>query len=92
MSDSDISKVLEKQIDDMAIKTPLIFCPIPNQVAMTKNIEVPSRDIKEVEEIINLQAGRHTPFAREEIIVDYLNLGVYKRAYTKILLIIVYTP
>ena len=42
-----------------------------------------------LKEIIDLQAGRHTPYSREEIIIDYINIGTFRENYTKILLIIV---
>ncbi|MFH1837133.1 MAG: pilus assembly protein PilM [Candidatus Omnitrophota bacterium] len=89
IADTEISGIISKYFEKINIKNPTIFCTIPNRIVMTKNIEVPSRDIKEVEEIIKLQAGRHTPFAREEIVSDYINIGLYKQTYTKILLIIV---
>ena len=38
---------------------------------------------------IDLQAGRHTPFSREEILMDYLNIGTYRKNYTEVLLVIV---
>jgi len=62
---------------------------IPSNLAIYKNIEIPSIDNKEIKEIIELQAGRHTPYSKEEIIMDYLNVGVIHERYTKILLIIV---
>lgn len=62
---------------------------IPSYCAVTRNIEVPSLDPAEIREIVSLQATRHTPYARNEIIIDFLNLGVFKSVYTKILLIIV---
>ena len=62
---------------------------IPSYCAVTRNIEIPSLDPNEIREIISLQATRHTPYARNEIIIDFLNLGVFKSVYTKILLIIV---
>jgi len=56
---------------------------------ITKNIEIPSQDPKEIKDIINLQAGRLTPYAREEVIIDYINIGVFRQSYTKLLLAIV---
>jgi len=65
------------------------ICVVPSGMATTKNIEIPSVDPQEIKSIIDLQAGRHTPYAREEILVGYINIGVHERNYTKILLIIV---
>lgn len=86
--------------DDVVIKMKAVLPPfnhistsflgvVPSYCAVTRNIEIPSLDQNEIREIINLQATRHTPYARNEIIIDFLNLGVFKSVYTKILLIIV---
>ncbi len=66
-----------------------VLCVIPASVATTKNIEIPSVDPEEIKSIINLQAARHTPFSREEILVGHVNLGSYQPNFTKVLLVIV---
>jgi len=62
---------------------------IPSRLIITKNIEVPSQDPAEIADIMNLQVSRHTPYAREEIIIDYVIIGTHRISYTKILLVIV---
>ncbi|MEK6567539.1 MAG: PilN domain-containing protein [Candidatus Omnitrophota bacterium] len=89
LNDDEISKIIKEGFTELKIKNPKIICVITSQLAITKNIEIPSTDPQEIKEIINLQAGRHTPYAREEIIVDHINIGTYKNSYTKILLVIV---
>lgn len=89
LNDDEISKIIKEGFAELKLKSPKIICVIASQLAITKNIEIPSTDPQEIKEIINLQAGRHTPYAREEIIVDYINIGTYKNSYTKILLVIV---
>lgn len=89
MSDPDISKVIGASFSDLKVKRPAIINTIPSQHVITKNIEIPSVDKKEIREIINLQAGRHTPYSREEIVVDYIDIDTYKQSYTKLLLVIV---
>ncbi len=66
-----------------------VICIIPASVATTKNIEIPSVDPEEIKSIIGLQAGRHTPFSRDEILIGHINLGSYQANYTKALLVIV---
>ncbi|MEK7850182.1 MAG: pilus assembly protein PilM [Candidatus Omnitrophota bacterium] len=66
-----------------------VIATIPSNLVITKNIEIPSQDPKEIKEIINLQAGRLTPYAREEVIIDYVRIGTFRQSYTKLLLIIV---
>jgi len=71
------------------IKKPSVINVISSNFAISKNIEIPSVDRKEIKDIINLQAGRHTPYSREEIIMDYTEIGVFHNRYTKVLLVIV---
>ncbi len=88
LTEEKIAKIIAGCFIDLKAKNPLIISTIPSHLVITKNIEIPSIDPKEIKEIINLQAGRHTPYSREEIIVDYVDIGAYKSNYTKILLII----
>ncbi|MDD5584195.1 MAG: pilus assembly protein PilM [Candidatus Omnitrophica bacterium] len=89
LSDVDISKTINAAFHTLRARRPTIIVTMPSSLIITKNIEIPSSNPKEIREIINLQAGRHTPYSREEIIVDYIDLGTYKHSYTKILLVIV---
>lgn len=66
-----------------------VVLSIPTNLVITKNIEIPSQDPKEIRDIINLQAGRLTPYSRDEVIIDYINIGVFRQSYTKLLLVIV---
>lgn len=88
LPEENISKIIKSCFIELKARNPVIVNTIPSHLVITKNIEIPSTDPKEIKEIINLQAGRHTPYSREEIIVDYVDIGVYKNNYTKILLII----
>lgn len=89
VSDADIAKAISVRFHALKLKNAKIIDVLPSNLAITKNIEIPSVNPREIREIINLQAGRHTPYSREEIIVDYIDLGTYKRNYTKVLLVIV---
>ena len=89
VDEEDIPKILETALTELNIKRPQGFCVIPSTVVTTKNIEIPSLDPEEIRSIIDLQAGRHTPYSREEILVGYITIGVFQRNYTKVLLTIV---
>lgn len=62
---------------------------LPSKYAITKNIEVPSLEKDEIENIVRLQAVRHTPYSKEEVIIGYINLEKLLERYTKVLLVIV---
>ena len=89
LNDNDISTMLRSSFNELKAKDPIVMAVMPSHLAITKNIEIPSCDPGEIREIINLQAGRHTPYSREEIIVDYIEIGTFRKSYTKILLVIV---
>jgi len=89
LSDEEITKSVRSSLDSLKLFAPEVIITIPSHATIAKNIEIPSLDTKEIREIVDLQAGRHTPYSREEIIIDYMNIGAYRENYTKILLIIV---
>lgn len=88
LSDDEITSLIQKNLMGMGVKNPRVFLAAPLHLVITRSIEIPSRDPDEIKEIVNLQASRHTPFSRAEIIIDTLNLGVVRESYTKVLLVI----
>ncbi len=89
LGDVEISKVIRACFNDLAIKNADIINTVPTQLILTKNIEIPSIDPEVIKKIVDLQAPRHTPYSREEIVSSYINICTYKNTYTKILLVIV---
>ncbi|MBF0505005.1 MAG: PilN domain-containing protein [Candidatus Omnitrophica bacterium] len=68
-----------------------VICTIPANAGTAKNIEVPSTDPEEIKSIINLQASRHTPYSKEEVLIRFINLGVnVSNNNTRLLLVIVH--
>lgn len=89
LSDRDISKLIKDSFNRLNVKKPTVIGVLSSRMVITKNIEIPSTEPGEIREIMNLQASRYTPYSREEIVVDYVDIDVYKHSYTKILLVIV---
>ena len=89
ISEEELPKVIKSTLGDFNAKKAQAIYVVPSKLTTTKNIEIPSLDPEEIKSIINLQAGRHTPYSREEIIIDYINIGVFQRNYSKVLLVIV---
>ncbi|MDD5421841.1 MAG: pilus assembly protein PilM [Candidatus Omnitrophica bacterium] len=88
-SQDDIARQISDFVKNARARSPEIINVIPSNFVISKNIEIPSIDKKEIHDIIELQAGRHTPYARDEIVLDYADIGVFHNRYTKILLVIV---
>ncbi|MGE0269552.1 MAG: pilus assembly protein PilM [Candidatus Omnitrophota bacterium] len=88
ISDVEMIRVIETSVKGLPVKTANIFAVTPPSITTTKNIEIPSTNENEIQSIVSLQASRHTPFSREEIQIGYVNIGVHKGNYTKVLLVI----
>jgi L-lactate utilization protein LutC len=52
-------------------------------------IELPSTDASEIKNMVEFQAFKETPYAKDEIITSYKNLGSYKKGFSCIMLAIV---
>lgn len=85
----EVPMVIQALLSELNLKKPAAVCALPSQIVTTKNIEIPSTDPAEIKSIIDLQAGRHTPYSREEILIGYLTIGTFQRNYTKVLMVIV---
>ena len=88
VSEEELPKVIQSALGGFNVKGSQIIAIVPSGTVTTKNIEIPSVDDEEIKSIVNLQAGRHTPFSREEIQIGFINLGVHKTNFTKVLLTI----
>lgn len=85
-SSDALAQALKPLLSGFDRKAPVV-CAIAAAVATSKNIEIPSTDPQEIQSIINLQASRHTPYSREEVLIGYINLGGSSSS-TKVLLVI----
>ena len=86
--ETELPNIIADTLKGFNAKSAQILCVIPTGLTTTKNIEVPSTNPEEIKSIVSLQAGRHTPLAREEIQVGYVTLGTHKENFTKVLLVI----
>jgi len=89
MSDDDITKALLPILKSLPVKFNESFLVLPVTSAIIKTIQIPSINENEIKDILNLQAGRETPYSREELIVDYIKLSQIQGIYTKVLVVIV---
>ena len=84
-----VDVALRAALEGLPVKDAGILCVIPGDVATTKNLEVPSVADEEIESILALQASRHTPFNKDEILTGYIKVGNPKPNFTRVLLIVV---
>lgn len=88
-ADLEITQFLIQTWRDWRLKDRQAVCIIPSKLFISKNVDMPSNDPEEISKIIDLQAGRYTPYSRDEIVIDYLCMTTPGQHYTNVLLIIV---
>jgi len=88
LNDDAISDFISNFVKDKGIKTPEVINHIPAANTITKNIELPATNSAEIQQIIKLQAGHYSPYSSDEIVIDYIPLGVLREGYTRVFLII----
>ena len=67
----------------------LVVC-IRRSMATSRNLELPSTNPNEIRDMIDLQIGKQTPYASDEVIRDYQILESNVDGYSKALLVIVH--
>ena len=80
-----ISKVFKEQ---KFARGPVIAC-LPRQMVNIRILDLPSIEAGEIEDMIDLQVGKQTPYSKDEIVSDYRIIGSGREGYTKIMLVIV---
>lgn len=84
----ELPKIIQPLLKGINLKKTFVIGVVSPSITTTKNIEIPSTSEEEISSIVNLQAGRHTPYSRDEIQIGYINIGVYKNNYSKVFLVI----
>jgi len=91
MSDQTVIDLLASTVKQTGLKNYEAILVISVKDAITKSLQIPSTIDSEIRDILNLQAGRQTPYSREELVIDYVNLGQYQGVYTKVFVAMVTT-
>lgn len=83
-----ISDAISKVFRDLKLNKNACFACIPRHLATVRILEVPSTDPKEIADIIELQIGKQTPYAKEEIVFSRRIIDAEREGYTKVMLVI----
>ena len=65
----------------------VIAC-LPRQMVNVRLFDLPSGDLREIADMIDLQIARQTPYSREEIVYDYRLIDSDREGYTRVMLVI----
>jgi Tfp pilus assembly PilM family ATPase len=66
-----------------------VIAILPRHLVNIRMLEFPSRDRREIADMVELQVGRQTPYSRDEIIFDFKILGAGREGYSQVMLVIV---
>jgi len=62
----------------------------PTHLCTVRLFSLPSTDSKEIRDIVELQAEKHTPYARDEVLLDFHVIAREASGYSRVLLVIVH--
>ena len=69
-------------------KIPVIAC-LPRKVVNVRMVDLPSNEISEIEDMVELQVRKLTPYSKAEILSDYVIMGTNRTGYAQIMLVII---
>jgi len=90
LSDENISLKISNLLADLKVNSRYLILSVPRHLTTTRNLDLPSANHAEIKDMIELQIGKQTPYASDEVIKDYQILGSNADGYSKVLLVIVH--
>jgi Tfp pilus assembly PilM family ATPase/Tfp pilus assembly protein PilN len=83
----DTPGILAALLKEGLTSTSAIVVSIPRNLVTARNLQLPTIDRHELEEMVGLQAAKQTPYSKEQIIADHQVLKISPQGYTDVLLI-----
>jgi Tfp pilus assembly PilM family ATPase len=90
LSDDAISVIMSDLSKEITINSQYLIISIPRNFTTTRNLELPSVNLGEIKDMIDLQIGKQTPYSTDEVIMDYEVTDSNADGYSKALLVIVH--
>lgn len=83
-----LGSVMQSVIKDIRLKSSKVIACIPRRLVNIRILELPSTNPVEIQDMVELQIGKQTPYSRDEIVFDSKILGEGCSGYTRVMLII----
>lgn len=87
-TDEEMIKKISEVSKRNKIDSDKLLILIPHDMASVKNLNLPSTNQPEIEDMIDLQIGKQTPYSSNEIIKGYLTSQSYMSGYSRVMLAI----
>ncbi len=88
LSDDDILSWLRQACKAKGIETGSVLVANPSHLTTARLFTLPSVDLAEIRDIVELQAEKHIPYAKEEILTDFQIVESDRTGYSRVLLVI----
>ncbi|MEA3328976.1 MAG: pilus assembly protein PilM [Candidatus Omnitrophota bacterium] len=89
LSDQALIKIITELSKELKINPDILVVSVPYHLVAVRNLELPSTDLTEIKDMVELQIGKQTPFSRDEIVYDYQVLGTNREGYSGVISAIV---
>ncbi len=88
LSEEDLVSKITEVRRKLKIDSDNLLLSTPHTMVITKNLNLPSVSPAEIEDMVDLQIGKQTPYSGDEIVKDHYLLGSHMEGYSKVLLVI----
>ena len=85
----DVSTAIAGSFQTLQINTQHVVACISRHLVTVRMLELPATDPEEISDMINLQVGKQTPYAKEDIVFAHKIVETSASGYTKVMLAIV---
>jgi len=90
LSADEIHRQIREVVATEAWQPGELLIASPTHLCTVRLFSLPSTDPKEIRDIVELQAEKHTPYAREEVLLDFHVIAREASGYSRVLLVIVH--
>src|SRR3989338_5034721 len=84
----DLVMALRARCQAQGVEPESVLIANPSHLTTTRVFSVPSSDWREIRDIVDLQAEKHTPYSKEEILTDFSVVESEASGYSKVMLVI----
>lgn len=88
LSDDEVLAWLRQACAAQGLEPGAVLIANPSHLTTTRLFTLPSTKASEIQDIVELQAEKHTPYAKEEILTDFLVIDVDHNGYSRVLLVL----
>ena len=84
----EIAKTFRETCETEGIVPRDLLIGTPTHLSTVRLFSLPSTDLHEIRDIVELQAEKHTPYAKDEVLTDFTVIDRDRAGYSRVLLVI----